>query len=350
MTDPAFNLLLQHTYPGSRLLLIADENLRDAPLSSLPAGAAVLTNRFDIYRQGRADGLETIYSDYDFSPLEPGSLDQVIYRVSKEKPVVHHIINHAKGLLKKGGELLMAGSKNEGIKTYAKKIEPVYGNRAQVSKQGELYLVTARSDGGVAAQLLDDKNYATLRAEPSLQVAGGGVTFYSKPGLFGWNKIDPGSALLVSCLEGFLQRFEETPRSILDLGCGYGYLSIMAQRLLPDALFTATDNNAAAILACRKNFDYHAVGGEVIADDCAESISQKFDAVLCNPPFHQGFGNEHKLTDRFIRSAHRLLRTGGMALFVVNRFIPLERKSAAVFSSTALIAETKSFKVIVLRK
>ena len=110
------------------------------------------------------------------------------------------------------------------------------------------------------------------------------------------------------------------------------------------------DNNAAAIIACEKNFQAQQINGRVIADDCAENITEQFDAVICNPPFHQGFGIEGDLADRFLQACHSHLKAGGRALFVVNNFVPLERKARKYFSNVDLLAENGSFKLIILEK
>ena len=346
MTNPDFRLLMQHLSGEKKTLLIADENLRDTPLAMLPDDVVVLSNRFDLHQQACAAGLNAHFSDFDFSVFPQQHFDQILYRVSKEKPVVHHIINHAKKLLATGGELVLVGGKNEGLKTYAKKAGEYFSGDTKSLKQGQLYSAIIIKHDTSEGAALDDKDYAELRPEITVN----NLSFYSKPGVFGWDKVDQGSAFLVELLAEFLQLFPQPPKNILDLGCGYGHLSVMLHQQLPTAVITATDNNAAAIEACKKNFQQHNVSGAVIAADCAEHISGSFDAVICNPPFHQGFDTDGRLTDRFIQASHNCLASGGRALFVVNRFVPLERKAEAVFNRAKLMAENRGFKIILLQK
>ena len=115
------------------------------------------------------------------------------------------------------------------------------------------------------------------------------------------------------------------------------------------AKIIATDNNAAAILACAENFSKLNINGEVIAGDCAQNIKKLFDAVICNPPFHKGFVTDGQLTKKFAHSSYLRLRKGGMALFVVNCFIPLE-KYTSKFLYTKTVAKNKSYKLILLVK
>ena len=60
--------------------------------------------------------------------------------------------------------------------------------------------------------------------------------------------------------------------------------------------------------------------------------NQKFDLVLCNPPFHKGFQHNKSLTEKFIKSARDHLQKTGIAFFVVNEFVGLETIGKSYFS------------------
>jgi 16S rRNA (guanine1207-N2)-methyltransferase len=193
---------------------------------------------------------------------------------------------------------------------------------------------------------LDDSDYRQSR-----QIAlDSGLRLFSKPGLFGWNKLDAGSALLIEQLKQ-LSPLPNPLKSGVDLGCGYGFLTIAAASLniCKDINnWILTDNNAAALQLAQQNLLNNQLNGEVIAADAGKGILAKADLLLCNPPFHQGFGIDGDLTDKFLQSAKRLLAPQGIALFVVNQFIPLERKAAPLFSQIKVIIDNGSFKVIQL--
>ena len=344
---------LKSTGTNAPCLLVADENLIDIPFASLDASVQVLSNRFDIAHQTQLANCKSLFNDFDFSVFANASFKRVVYRVSKEKPVAHHIINHSLRLLTDDGELILLGAKNEGIKTYASKAAAYFNTRAAVTKHGNYYLATLRknnaSPSDSESRLLPLKTpYENLA--PVINCATDQL--FSKPGLFGWNKIDRGSALLAQHLNDFFSGFATAPQSLLDLGCGYGYLSVMAAKIQAEnpLRIVASDNCAAAIIACRKNFAAFNIAGDVIADDCAGNISGTFDALLCNPPFHQGFKTDSRLTEKFIQSAARHLKHNGRALFVVNQFVPLEKLAQTVFSRSKKIAQADGFKLVVLSK
>lgn len=154
---------------------------------------------------------------------------------------------------------------------------------------------------------------------------------------------------MISALESFLLRQKYQPQSLLDLGCGYGYLTLMT-RHLPLARRVATDNCSAALLALRANAEHYVMAVDVVASDAGNTVQDAVDLIVCNPPFHRGFTIAGDLTETFLQQAARLLTPSGVAIFVVNAFIPLEQTAAHIFSVTERLAHNRSYKVLALRK
>ena len=349
MSDPSVELLAQqlHDLEG-KCLIVADENWDQAPWMTVAqsgsASRVLRSNRYEIALAAEQAGVPTQFSDFDFSDLEAASFDSILFRVSKERAVSHHIINQASVLLKRGGMLMLSGEKTDGVKTYARHACKLFADSCQPQKLGNYYLARLtnyRDD----QKPLDDKNYLALRPIGSPN----NLPLQSKPGIFGWNKIDQGSALLLNQLPHFLQSFGEAkqPQSLLDLGCGYGFLACAAAQQ-GFTQITATDNNAAALRACKANFAALEVDGTVIAGDAGSQIEECFDAIICNPPFHQGFNIDSELTAKFLLASKRLLAPRGRALFVVNNFIALEKKAQDYFPRVREVARSGSFKLIMV--
>lgn len=340
MSDSAFDLLRPYLQNAKRTALwVADENLLSAQLQTNPA-LQVIVNRLDLFQRLKQQDWNAQFSDFDFVGFDNNSVDSVIYRVSKEKPVVHHVINEAFRILKPGGMFYMTGDKGEGIKTYIDKAKKLFAGQCNAQKADRdtwLSIFTRPDEAG--SKRLDDQNYTELRVTAS----DNRFDYWSKPGVYGWNKVDKGSAYLIEHLDQFLMVMPEPPKQMLDLGCGYGYLSLNASHLaIP---ITATDNNAAAVAACECNFARYPINGQVITADCARSIERKFDLILCNPPFHAGFDIEGNLTDRFLKAAHDHLGDTGIACFATNMHIPLERKAQSLFHQVEIIASNGNFKL-----
>lgn len=348
VADKSVQLLVQQlaTVEGE-CLIVADENWAQANWAAIAnnkqCSISLVSNRFDIARSAGEAGLRCQFNDFDFSSLAAKSFDAVFYRVSKERASSHHAINQAGQLLKPGGSLWLSGEKNEGIKTTVKQACALFGDRTQAEKQGICYRAKVQLVE-LQGEPLDDKQYQAIRFIELAEGRG----FYSKPGIFGWDKLDRGSAFLVDHLPQFVTRFSRQPKSLLDLGCGYGYLACEGNRL-GFTQITATDNNAAALIASEKNLSQiDNLEYSVVAADAGDQLEGGFDLLLCNPPFHQGFAVDGSLGAKFLYSANRLLAAQGQALFVVNSFIPLEQRAKHYFRRVEVLANNGSFKLVAM--
>lgn len=328
-----------------RLLWLADENFAASPLelNAVKDFTTVITNRFDIAEITRARGIETIFSDFDTTRVSD-PFDAVVYRVSKERHVSHRCLNIAQQWLKERGRLILFGKKQEGIKTYFEKALKILGFQGRLEKDGDWYLADLIA-GHAGDNRLDDGEYGQVRYIADCF----GYQLYSKPGVYGWKTVDAGSALLADCLRDEFSDRDLARKSVVDLGCGSGYLTLLAASCGFGEI-TATDNNAAAIKAIQYNCGINRISANILADDCGANLTGRFDYLWCNPPFHQGFEVSADLTQKFIQAAHRLLVNGGSGYFVVNAFIPLETLAKPIFKMPGVLQNNKKFKIVRLTK
>jgi 16S rRNA (guanine1207-N2)-methyltransferase len=353
MIDLAAQWIQQQVFESdandNQLWLMDENHLNTVAVNQTSGKIQVISNRWDVAEEAKQKGFNAEFTDFDLSQIADNSVDKIFYRISKEKPLVHHLFNQAWRCLKQNGKIYLAGYKNEGIKTYVDKLAIMLGDSQKAIKEGALYTaqLTKRTDYSVE-NCFDDQNYPHLR----LMLDNHSQEFFSKPGLFGWNKVDLGSELLVNHLDK-LPLAQIAPQNCLDLGCGYGYITLAASKnnnCNSIKFWTMTDNNAAAIIAAEKNILATGLNGKVIPDDCAASINETFDLILCNPPFHQGFNPNADLTEKFVRETQRLLSKKGIAFFVINQFVPLETKAENYFSRVQLLHKEGGFKLISLQK
>lgn len=275
-----------------------------------------VSNRIDQTESMQRKGVKADFHDFDFqSAVE--TYDHLFIRVPKQRSLIHHLLNVAPDILVAQGSLWIAGQKSEGIKTHVRRAELRLGAKAEKIKSAkgvELYRLEFQSVG----DRLEDDSYGQLR---QVEMAPD-MTYWSKPGIYGWNKIDQGSQALVEVLREIY--VDLNGKCVLDLGCGYGYLASQALLLGPD-LLVASDNHAGAVQATRKNLPATKSQIEVVAADCGSSINKTFDLILCNPPFHQGFDVTPAMHKKFFQAIARLLAVKGKALVVLNSFLKVDR-------------------------
>ena len=340
----ALVLELLSTPCAGKTLWVMDDNpvIEDFIRLNGEKNIEVLSNRYDTGQQMARLGLITHLSDFDFSVLP--AYQRIVYRISKEKMLTHHVINSALRKLTPDGTLYLIGGKQDGMKSISKQAADTYDQEVTARKHGSAYLAefSPCADALLQRAYLPDAAYTELR-----EIAHPLMSFYSKPGVFGWEKIDKGSQLLVSCLPKVMQYMKEVG-SVLDLGCGWGYLMLnTANTDIP--VRVATDNNVAAIDAAKRNFAQAGLSVDCVLDDAGAHIRQRFDLILCNPPFHQGFSVSDSLTEKFLANASRMSRRSTRAVFVVNQFIPLPALSQKYFSECRQLAAADGFCVYELR-
>ncbi len=341
MIDSTLQLLLPHlTQIQTPTLWLADENAQPL-IAHVEANEnlTLVTNRYDIYQQAKKKNIQSIFSDFNISDYPQQSFEKIVYRISKEKALVNHIINQSAKSLQKDAKFIISGYKQEGIKSFSDNIKKVLHAQGKLKKTGSGYI--GEYSHLSLATTLDDKSYHNLRKIDD--------KFYSKPGVFGWNKVDKGTKLLLNCVKDLISSQKITPKSVLDLGCGYGWIFFKIDKYGFEKI-TATDNNAAALIAAQKNTQTIKTATEVIASDCADTIDNAFDLVLCNPPFHQGFQHNQALTEKFIRGCAKKTKKNGHTLLVTNEFISFDHLAEGLFSHKKTLHKEQGFKVVLLSK
>jgi 16S rRNA (guanine1207-N2)-methyltransferase len=369
--DSSFTPLLPYLQSAEiSTLWVADENALHA-LEHLPANVfpllSLITNRYDIYTLAKSKGMTAVFNDFDFSTLDTminAPVERVIYRISKEKALTHHIFTQSAKLLstnnasnlanshvknRRLSELIISGKKQEGVKSYQQFLTDTLQCDGRLKKQGLDYSGTFSN---FVENIEFDESYQATTPLPTPHHSH--ITAQSKPGVFGWDKIDNGTELLLQSLSEIIEQYRLSPKKLLDLGCGYGWIFInlpyyLDKKIISQLSVTATDNNATAILCAEINSKNLPFNTNLIADDCAKNINEKFDLILCNPPFHQGFSHDKSLTNKFLEQIKHHLEVGGMAVLVMNEFISLPKQQLARFKEYTVHKKQQGFKIIILK-
>jgi 16S rRNA (guanine1207-N2)-methyltransferase len=179
-------------------------------------------------------------------------------------------------------------------------------------------------------------------AEGGLQRLGGDG-LWTQPGVFSWNRIDPGSALLA----------EATPPlkgSGADLGCGIGYLALKVLAEPAVTRMVLVDIDRRAITCATANVVDPRI--ELRWADVRAGLDDLtgLDFVVMNPPFHAAGEQDHGLGQAFIRRAAASLRPGGVCWLVANRHLPYEATLAPLFSRVTLVRDQGGYKVYEARR
>ncbi len=278
------------------------------------------------------------------SPLIPGSQDlaQVPDGAADSATVLappgtlerDFVLAHALRALKPGGALTAFAPKDKGGSRLKTALE---GFGAQVGEDARRHhrFCYVRKTGG-----LSGLGEAIAAGAPRIAPALG---LWSQPGVFSWDRPDPGSLRLIEALPALSGRGA-------DLGCGIG---LLAQAVLQSPAATSlvcADIDRRAVECARHNLDDPRVS--VAWADLRRPLegATDLDFVVMNPPFHDGGTEDRALGQVFIAAAAAMLRPGGVCWLVANRHLPYEAPLGTAFSAVTLRGDGGGYKVYEARR
>lgn len=173
----------------------------------------------------------------------------------------------------------------------------------------------------------------------TVELLGQSMRFKTDRGVFSKNGIDYGSRVL---LENYQP---ESAKSLLDVGCGYGTLGLTLAKKF-DLDVTMVDVNSRALDLCRKNAIDNAVSNSIIElSNIYESVSEKYDAIISNPPIRAGKEVVHEI----LAGAFGHLNDGGHLTIVIQKkqgAPSAQKKMEEVFGNCQLVARDKGYFIL----
>ena len=300
-----------------------------------------------------AEALET--GGFTVSPeitAADGKFDAVLIALPKNMIEARFLLARGLAALKAGGTLVAAADNKAGGTRIVKLLAEFGLENVQDLSKNKARVVWGIKRTAEAHN--DDLEKGRLQQGPH--------GFWSQPGMFGWDKIDKGSALLARALPADLKGRGA------DFGCGYGYLARhVLQHCQGVKALTCIDADARAVAACRLNLTTNincvpresgdlaeeqipAFAGktlEFLWADLTRSVAGlgNLDFIVMNPPFHEGKKTDIDIGLDFIKNAHAALHRGGRLWMVANAHLPYEEALRQVFFRNDHIAEEGGFKV-----
>lgn len=278
-----------------------------------------------------ADAIQT-------SPLIPGSarLEDVAFGAATSVTVLappgslerSYVLALALQALEIGGRLDVMAPKDKGGSRLAKELAAFGVTGEATSKAHHKRIQAVRPDAliGIEAAL----EAGGPQYSPALEA-------WTQPGIFAWDRVDPGSALLIEHLPALSGRGA-------DLGCGFGVLSRAVLTSEAVTGLTLIDLDRRAIEAARRNISDPRARFEW-ADLRALTADGMLDFVVSNPPFHLAGEESRSLGQSFVRQAAAMLKTGGVAWIVANRHLPYEAELNAAFKRVRMVADSGGYKL-----
>lgn len=266
--------------------------------------------------------------------LETGGHELGLILLTKHKE--ENFANIARGwdLLAAGGTLVCAGANDDGAASLEKQVGKAFGGVDSLSKfhSRVFWLVKGSHAPPDYWQKLT-----------SLHSVGDG-SWVSQPGVFSWDHVDDGSALLAAHLPPDLFGH------VADFGCGWGFLTRRVLATCPAVTkIDGIDAEHRAVEAARANVPDPRATFHWL-DLINEAAPATYDTIVCNPPFHAGRAAEPSLGQGFIAVAGKALKPRGRFYMVANRGLPYEPLLKAHFTSFETLADNNKFRVTLARR
>ncbi len=345
ISHPTSALLIQAAIPrpGDHLLLLhsADPALARALVEAAESSGQVTalhTSHAALATLARVPGLivsEAVYPD----PAAHGPADLALLDIPKGREHARAYLGTAAQTLRPGGRLILAGANDGGAKSAIKDAAELFGSAP----------VLGYKSGCRAAQAIRP---AALGVPPAwgqpwqiqtrvIERPEGAYTLITLPGVFSWDHLDDGTALLLDHLD------VAPDLDVLDLGCGGGIIGLVAARA--GARVVMVDDDLLAVRCAQASADACGLAERctILPSDVTRAIpDRQFDLVLSNPPFHAGIDVTTGTAHRIIRESFEHLRPGGSLRIVANRFLPYERVLRELFGQARILADTSRFYVL----
>lgn len=175
----------------------------------------------------------------------------------------------------------------------------------------------------------------------SIEIKNVNLKFETDSSNFSPNNIDIGTLAMLSATD-FLQSDK-----ILDLGCGYGVVGILAGKLIGQENITMCDISESAVKQARINAKLNQVPDIDIrlSDGLRNVPDNDFTLILSNPPYHTDFS----VPKHFIEVGFTKLVLGGKLIMVTKRLDWYKNKLTSIFGGVK-IHEINGYYVFIAEK
>jgi len=264
-----------------------------------------------------------------------GPYDAVFLRLPKAKAEQEMAAHACLSVAAPEGQLFVYGGNEEGIRSFTGTLAQLCGHVETLATRGHGRVLAGRRPGDVARL---KSSLTAWRSVARIQLGGLARDWTSYPGIFAADRIDEGTALLI----GVLPPLPPGAR-VLDYGCGSGVIGASALAQEPSLVLDLLDADSVALEAARENVPGACI---LLGDSLADAAGAgRYDAILSNPPLHEGFVEDHSLLEQLIADAPDRLAPGGMLQLVVQRRVPLDRMLARHFEDVAVVAGNGRYRV-----
>ena len=323
-------------YPFENNIFSAD----NAPTLLLGANYSDVFKKFsnlDVIQNNfaRADKFEQKGFNVQQNIDDTKQYDLILYAVPQQKIEAQYMLACLSKILSPNGQLVAAAMNDAGGKRLPKWFKEIGFDCESLSKS------KGRVVWSTSGELDQQKVEEWIVVGQAQDIDLDDLSFKTKPGIYGWNKIDTGSRLLIDSLS------DELSGIGADYGCGYGYLSHQILNQYPNIQkLYAMDADYNSLDCARYNLSTFDQIEYCWCDlTKPQHELEQLDFIIMNPPFHDGKLTASSIGVDFIKMACNQLKKDKKLYIVANNHLPYEKVLAEFFTNVQKIDEKSGFKV-----
>lgn len=158
---------------------------------------------------------------------------------------------------------------------------------------------------------INDKNLKSEIKTIGFEILNTRYQFYTDYGVFSKSEVDFGTKLL---LQAFPLNKVNFNHSVLDVGCGYGVLGIVIEKIT-GASVDMIDINRRALDLSKKNAELNKASPNIFESDAYQNVNKKYDFIITNPPIRAGKAKVYEI----LKGAHSHLNENGELWLVIRK-------------------------------
>lgn len=164
-------------------------------------------------------------------------------------------------------------------------------------------------------------------------------TFYTDNGVFSKDKLDFGTRILLESIP-----INDICGTVLDVGCGYGVIDIVLDRITK-ANFEGIDVNKRALHLANMNKKLNKSQKVIFYEsNMYENVDKQYDAIITNPPIRAG----KQIVYGIVMNARNYLKDNGVLYIVIRKEQGAKSmlKDLEKYYITEILNKSKGFFVI----
>jgi 16S rRNA (guanine1207-N2)-methyltransferase len=262
--------------------------------------------------------------------------DLVIITFPKSKAELTFTLSMIAHCINQTTKILLIGEKKGGIQSSPKLTKQLLSSCQKVDAARHCLLFAGHFYQEALSKTFDIQ---TWFKKYKITIEGIELTIASLPGVFSQKKLDVGTALLLKNLP------QKMTGKVLDFGCGAGVISCFIAKKFPQTRLSLLDVSALALTSAQESLKLNCVTGHTFPSNSLSEVTESYQHVVSNPPFHQGIKTHYQASEAFLTNINCQLDRQGKVTIVANSFLSYMPIMQKHIGETAIIAKDHGFTI-----